>query len=1375
MSDTPRRHFDQRWRLSRAGVVNVWHYLDTEFAISGGRLILRGANGSGKSRALEMLLPFLLDADRRRMDATGAQKVSLDELMHTGARGQTNRIGYLWLELACPDEYLTIGAHIKYSVSARRSEVRFFTTALRVGHELRLIGETREPLSRDALSELIGAHRLGDAEQHREAVRTKVFGLRGDLGRDRFAGLVQLLHTLRSPDVGNRIDEGKLPQILSDALPPLSEQTLEQAGERLDGLTETRLAQERLTTAFEHVRRFHSAYRGYATTVLTETATGLGDTATGLLTARSTHRDLADLARGLQEQRTETEGEEKELRDTVGELETAIANLQLNPLFKQADDLAQRDKAVAALHTTAMESLRGAREAREAEREAARSAAGQFSELRTAARTSGSMLADALDALAAVNLPHGDLPAGIGYTDHAAPVVVEPVMDSLDQASVPVQRPAVDPVTVYPSDLGPVSDAALRCGEAAEHRHEQATRRRQEANRLNDEHGRVQRLESDAEQAVRSAERDRQDADNAETERDGLAVTLNQSWREWVSSPSTARVLPGSDWSSAALAALSSDNEALCGPEPEDDDLLARLDELPELTARPIREALAVQANLLDQESTTDSGEREKLIAERTDLEAAHDPSPPRSPWHRAQSGIPFWQTVDFQPELGAAERAGLEAALLAAGLLTATIRTDGSLQAADGEILVRPVGGPVRSPLSAALQPDAADIADGLIESLLSRIGWNDPQALTNVDSDGCWRNGPLAGRHRQASARHIGATARAAARTARLAEIAARIDELDDAERNRDLLRTELRDRGAAIDAHLRTAPRSRTLLTARNTARLAADRASRTENEARAARQTAALARTAWSGEFENHRTLCSGMGLPVEADELLRIENACTAAQSACRRLAESCATTSIAVEKAKLLHDALENSRVRRRRHESAAEQHRRTWYEDAAGVAALHDSLDLPVEELNREIEESSAQHKLEKKRLDSLRDALRTLDKEVTKAESKRDSAHVEVGQRVEDLRAASAAFNARLRLPGLVTAATEARLALIEHDADAEHTQQIARAVLARLGASKPFTVNQLLNALTRFGADTSGQLDVSQRVEHGVHLVHIEGADHHHDCASVLSYLERRVEQGRQALTRREHEVFTGFVLGTVTEELRRRIRQAEELVEAMNGSLAGIRTSYGIGVSIAWTLDRQDPELHRLLDLVRIADPVRSEQDNDELVALVRDRVERQHAADASAGYATHLRAALDYRAWHDIEVTILGPEPNQRRRISRRAKISQGETRFVSYVTLFAAADSFLSGLPEAVTALRLVLLDDAFAKVDERAIGELMGLLVRLDIDFVMTGHALWGTVPEVPALDIYEIRRVGGSAVIPTRIHWDGKNRNYIHVVDPA
>jgi hypothetical protein len=82
--------------------VNIWHYYDTEFAFTGGRMILRGTNGAGKSRALEMLLPFLLDADRRKMDATGSSKVRLEDLMRHGTQGQTNRLGYLWLELTAP-------------------------------------------------------------------------------------------------------------------------------------------------------------------------------------------------------------------------------------------------------------------------------------------------------------------------------------------------------------------------------------------------------------------------------------------------------------------------------------------------------------------------------------------------------------------------------------------------------------------------------------------------------------------------------------------------------------------------------------------------------------------------------------------------------------------------------------------------------------------------------------------------------------------------------------------------------------------------------------------------------------------------------------------------------------------------------------------------------------------------------------------------------------------------------------------------------------------------------------------------------------------------------------------------------------------------
>jgi hypothetical protein len=48
-----------RWVLHRAGIINVWQYDRTELSFAGGRVLLRGKNGAGKSKALEVLLPFL--------------------------------------------------------------------------------------------------------------------------------------------------------------------------------------------------------------------------------------------------------------------------------------------------------------------------------------------------------------------------------------------------------------------------------------------------------------------------------------------------------------------------------------------------------------------------------------------------------------------------------------------------------------------------------------------------------------------------------------------------------------------------------------------------------------------------------------------------------------------------------------------------------------------------------------------------------------------------------------------------------------------------------------------------------------------------------------------------------------------------------------------------------------------------------------------------------------------------------------------------------------------------------------------------------------------------------------------------------------------
>ena len=100
-----------RWRPTRAGILNVYQYEDETLHFADGRLLLRGVNGSGKSTAMNMLLPFLLEADTRRIDAAGDQVGVLKSWMLAGT-DETQRTGYLWLEFQRPDDTAAGGVRL---------------------------------------------------------------------------------------------------------------------------------------------------------------------------------------------------------------------------------------------------------------------------------------------------------------------------------------------------------------------------------------------------------------------------------------------------------------------------------------------------------------------------------------------------------------------------------------------------------------------------------------------------------------------------------------------------------------------------------------------------------------------------------------------------------------------------------------------------------------------------------------------------------------------------------------------------------------------------------------------------------------------------------------------------------------------------------------------------------------------------------------------------------------------------------------------------------------------------------------------------------------------------------------------------------------
>src|SRR5262245_7784483 len=166
-----------RWVPSRAGILNVWRYYDEVFEFHEGRLLLRGENGTGKSKALELLLPFLFDANLRanRLSTFGTGERTMHwNLMGEGATG-TTRVGYVWLEFHLPgdpDRWFCCGARLQASKHTTTVHPDYFTTDQRIGDGLMLVNELGQPLTRTMLEQRIGEHgRVHDnATDYRGAV-----------------------------------------------------------------------------------------------------------------------------------------------------------------------------------------------------------------------------------------------------------------------------------------------------------------------------------------------------------------------------------------------------------------------------------------------------------------------------------------------------------------------------------------------------------------------------------------------------------------------------------------------------------------------------------------------------------------------------------------------------------------------------------------------------------------------------------------------------------------------------------------------------------------------------------------------------------------------------------------------------------------------------------------------------------------------------------------------------------------------------------------------------------------------------------------------------------------------------------------------------
>ena len=767
---------------------------------------------------------------------------------------------------------------------------------------------------------------------------------------------------------------------------------------------------------------------------------------------------------------------------------------------------------------------------------------------------------------------------------------------------------------------------------------------------------------------------------------------------------------------------------------------------------------------------------------------AERDPAPPAPALPRPDRdptrGTPLWRLVDLRPDVDGAEAALLEAALEASGLLDAQVLADGSLRAGPALDTVVVAGSPVAGPsladvLRAEPSPDSpvpADVVTAVLAAvaLVDRVD-ADTGAPSAVGRDGSWRLGALTGRATKPLPQYVGASARAAERVRRLDEVetalAAVRAEAAEAQTLADGAVADL----AALQAWADAQPDSTELAATwtRHDERSAAhDRArSVTAQRHRAlAEATAELATL----DRELHR-LCAEQHLPddlaaldARAAELDRLDATLAA-------LAEEAARLLDAARRLEEDEETAERDAADARDAAAAAAEAAQLARDAAAESEALLATLGVEVARLQEQL--AGAREQARGARRDAAAAGARVTELTGTVGGQRAhlEAAQLRLAEAEPDVADQAGALAALRTVPGLVEAALDGPLTddhaaaldglaalppagpamalptrwaalVVERPADANTVHAELRTLAVGPAAETEPRVVPVAGHLTVLGRDRSG----AER-----------------PLTDLAVTLAAEVAREQELLTERERAIFEEHLLGELGDALRSRRQEALDLVHGMNDLLADVKTSQGIRVRLQWDLrDDAGPDVRDAVGLLGRARGSLTPEESTRLRDTLGGLIELQRASEPEQGYAEHLARALDYRRWSAFAVRLQRPGTDGWTTLTRRTPLSQGEQKVVCYLPLFAAAAAhFTSVAGAAPHAPRLILLDDAFPKIDVRTHPLLFGLLVDLDLDFVLTSERLWGDHDSVPSLAIYEaLRRPGEPGIAQYRYTWDGQ-----------
>ncbi|WP_157254174.1 TIGR02680 family protein [Nonomuraea typhae] len=1318
----------RRWQPLRVGVVNLWEYDDAEFWFADGRLVLRGGNGTGKTKILELTTFMLLrgEISPSVLDPFGSRHRTMRyNLLPSGEEDDPRPaadtgLGYAWAEFGRLDEHgqprfvvCGLGASARRGSGTEATRRWLFITGRRVGADL-VLAPPAGPLDEKELRKAEHVQVFESAESYRQELSRRLFGL----DRGAYDNLTELLKQLRRPKLGERLNPRELERTLRDALPELATAEVTQLVDGWDRLEQLRTGVEQLEEAATQVASFvRRSWLPWVRALVRARADRLTSATTQLDNTTRDRKKAEEDLRSARDECRENEQAHRLTKRTLAERRVEVRELIESQAYQEAAGAAHR--------------VEGLRRAADREQEAAAQAKKTLDSAEKARGKAETVLrsvsAKAREAKRAVD-------------DRARAV--------REKAGTAGLQRAAD--AHLPSDVDALRSAHAGRVERLGHLTELRTRW-ESAERETDRAGGVVKLreeeESDAEKEAGAAE---------DAARD-LIGELESRLEAWIAALTET---PGDDlllrWRAAVRALATPDAQR---PASLADALAAYVSEAENLL-RDQREDLRGERRPLEER-------RQAAEAERATVSAAVEAPPPGPAlWRRrereAVPGSPLWRCVDPGPALGLDALAGLEATLAAAGLLDAWVMADGRLVLDEADVFLLE-GETHPASLADILEPVAgAGLSTDRVASVLAGIGWytERPEAASEssawLAADGTWRMGPLTGRAEpRGPASYLGAAARERARQRRLRDLQKELAGL-----SRDLATIDgwLEEVAAALDGLARArhaVPRSEEQAVRDAVARVAA--ASRAHGTAVANLEKAAGEHTEAIKRQDRARARASDYAAAhaFPLDQLAEVRLALDAYLTGVERLDGALILLRAEEEYETGARDALEEAADAQADAETEVGRRQAKAWEAAvrakAAAASLSadartqllrkDDLDQAVERLQGETDRLSdtvTELKIKESRAQSVLDAHETARNQAEKA---RDTASAAWWRAADDGLAAVL----RLTVPQsravkpTLEAAIEARKKLAPAGAD-DVERSWRRCYEGLQEARQRLLPTRDLHVREDDDEDTLPAVEVL--------IDSVNGWLRPDRAAAALA---DQVRTQRETFDSEQQRVLTRLLGSTFIEHLKERLDYTESVFTRINDCLAHHPTRQGHTLRLRWDADSADAAAGQVVEALRQGYEHLAEDRQDMVRAFLRHRIEQARedaAAEGVADWQEHLAAALDYRRWLRVSLEFR-PAAGARWRpfdAARHGSKSGGEKVVLLSQPLFAAAVvAYDAAAPEAP---RVIWLDEAMTGIDGEVKAGFMGLTVELDLDVMLTAHDEWCRYASVPAAAVYDLSR---------------------------